>query len=87
MIAYRFEMLAAEQVAEMDPYEGYGLRLPYAEGLAREQAESEIRDLFGAVPYVAFPTCAWLDARRLPGGVSPDSAEAIWQGRPSCYSA
>ena len=87
MIAYRFEMHTAEQVAGMDPFSGDGIQLSYAGGLAREEAESRIQDLFGVVPYVAFPSCAWLDARGLPESITPESAVSLWQGRTSCYSA
>ena len=81
MIAYRLEMLGPEQISEQDPFGGNGIRLHYADGLSQEEAGPRLNELFGAVPYVAFPSCAWLDARGLPAGIPRESAGDLWRGR------
>jgi hypothetical protein len=80
MLAYRAEMLTPEQIAVQDPFGGAGVMLPFTDELAREEAESQLRELFGAAPYVAFTSHAWLDRRGLPEGVSNSEIEDIWRG-------
>jgi hypothetical protein len=80
MLAYRLEMHTPEQIAAQDPFAGGGVRL-FTAGLAQAPAEPVITELFGAVPYVTFPGCVWLDGRVFPGGVTAETARAIWRER------
>lgn len=80
-LAYRLEMLTPEQIGDMDPFGGDGIKLPFPDTLAPEAAELQLRELFGAAPYVAFPSHAWLDRRGLHEGASNNEIEDKWRER------
>jgi hypothetical protein len=78
MLAYRLEMHTPEQIAAQDPFAGAGTRL-IAEGLSQETAGLKITEIFGAVPHVTFPGCAWLDTRAFTGEMTEEAAQSIWR--------
>jgi hypothetical protein len=78
MLAYRLEMHTAEQIAAQDPFAGAGTRL-MTDGLGQEEAGARLTEIFGAVPYVTFPGCAWLDIRAFTGDMTEETAQSIWR--------
>lgn len=78
MLAYRLEMLTAEQIAAQDPFAGAGVLLP-TDGLGQEAAGIRLTKIFGTVPYVVFPGCAWLDASAFPEEMTGEAAQIIWR--------
>jgi len=78
MLAYRLEMLTEEQIAAQDPFPGAGLRLA-TEGLSQEMAGLKITEIFGSVPHVTFPGCAWMDTRAFAGEMTEEAAQSIWR--------
>jgi hypothetical protein len=80
MLAYRLDVIEPAQIAATDPFPGAGLRID-TDGLALESAEAILTELFGTVPFVTFGSCAWLDTRAFPEGMSAEGALTIWRER------
>lgn len=78
MLAYRLEMLTEEQIASQDPFSGAGERLN-TEGFGQEAAGLMLTEIFGTVPHVVFPGCAWLDTSAFPAGMTGEEAQIIWR--------
>ena len=63
MIGYRMDIHTPEQVAEQDPFDGRGIRLPHPPGMDADKACAAIARMFPEVASASFFTVSWLDGR------------------------